>query len=883
MAQKWQPDAEKLAYIQNMLAEAMKSDSTVQQRVTQQFNSFISEYPDAILYLTYTLLDDTSPPQLRTMAGAVLTGQVRHAFPQLDHQSKAYMQSTLPTALGHPQPVVRKMATNTIAAMSAHIDLGVWEELSTVIGQAVMGQLPQAEKGVFACLVQLAEDQGAALSHSPLAEPLIPPLLAQVQPQAPFRTEALSVFREMAKHMPHPLSARLQDLLQAVFTTAATSDLAEEVPAASVALYRLICCLLYERPGALEANMDNVVELMLSRTEQAVSDSRVLGIVSREIMEFWVAFTDEQKLPHRFLPPHLPRIFSLLEKGTAFDEIERDLLEEADRAAGEGGGVSRGVSSSGQRELEEAQGRWTLRKVSLLVTENLSVEFPDQLSSHLLATGAARLDASRPWWEREAYLSQMGALGPSALSNAPPAQRASIVRMLLDIAKDATVPSPLRAVSVWSLSRLHPLVIELGQGAVEETIHAYVSCMRSRSAREAKYGCTSVAFLIADAPQVLPTFTGNLIELVRELFESYAPSNMVNLYDILQTLSQTPASPVRSDPAIQSSLASILAQQLPVLMAQMEEPDSRTLLVHCTETLQILLQNAVQVAPTTRQLARQAEEALFAAFYRAMGIIHSLPDQPHLWPDLEVHEVQINCLSEIYRALGTEEATALLVPKRDQLIGSIIVALNTVQPNLLDFTFGLSGELCQLIPPLADVLGPQLIDPIYAALHLLHLPNVINNALWLFGVLISRGSSATGDNVNFEMVVRQIKDLLEDQFTDSLLRTNAAITLSKIGLVNPAIASEVFLEVAHSVCAELSALEPGEPDRRTAFMGLSSVVYSCGPSLEPMLPCILAAVASWEPQNTDPELVAAMRRCLEPFGDLRRFSRHYDRVMMLLS
>jgi hypothetical protein len=189
-AAAWQPSAEGLGQLVQLLTSSQLADNRTHRAIQQQLTAF-NAIPDFNNYLTYIFfaLHD-QPGAVRQMAGLVLKNNVKEHWDELHPSVQEYVKQGVLSCVGSPEPYLRLTAGTCVTTIAYTAGLAAWSELvPTLLGMldgahdtAGGDRARDTAEGAMAALSKICEDSCEALATQTESQPLLGPLLATLIP-----------------------------------------------------------------------------------------------------------------------------------------------------------------------------------------------------------------------------------------------------------------------------------------------------------------------------------------------------------------------------------------------------------------------------------------------------------------------------------------------------------------------------------------------------------------------------------------------------------------------------------------------------------------------------------------------------------------------------
>ncbi|KAA1084458.1 hypothetical protein PGT21_028445 [Puccinia graminis f. sp. tritici] len=349
----WIPQPDGLAQLLTCLRNSDSADTTIQQSVTKQLDSF-NEVPDYNSYLAYIL---SSMPQedarVRSVAGLILKNNLRRLPypnpillqdptrtnnttsssqnnsnpPSLtgSQQTLEYVKSSVLSSglLSDPVPMLRATAGTLISTIVMQFGPESWPQALQTLIELTEANEPLGKEGAFSTLSKICEDVPRKLEHMQIngirvLDIMIPRLINHLKNPSDSRIRAyalicLNPFIQTGGD--GSLTDNLQSYVEALFLSA--SDRSPEV---RKNVCSALVSLLSSNPDVLIPNLSQTVDFMLYSTQETDEG------VALEACEFWLAFGEDIRLKN-YLAGYLEKIVPVLLKGMIYSEEDLLILD----------------------------------------------------------------------------------------------------------------------------------------------------------------------------------------------------------------------------------------------------------------------------------------------------------------------------------------------------------------------------------------------------------------------------------------------------------------------------------------------------------------------------------------------------------------------------
>jgi len=138
-AAAWQPSAEGLGQLLQLLTSSQSADNQTHRAIQQQLTSFnaIADFNNYLTYIFSVLHDQ--PGAVRQMAGLVLKNNVRDHWDELHDSVQAYIKAGVLACVGAPAPFLRQTAGTCVTTIAYAAGLAAWPELVPTLLRMIDG------------------------------------------------------------------------------------------------------------------------------------------------------------------------------------------------------------------------------------------------------------------------------------------------------------------------------------------------------------------------------------------------------------------------------------------------------------------------------------------------------------------------------------------------------------------------------------------------------------------------------------------------------------------------------------------------------------------------------------------------------------------------
>lgn len=862
----------------------------------------MSQIPDYANYcvLVLTALNNEELTT-RSVAGLILKNHIFYHNDRISPESYEYVKQAIIPALSLPQDLLRRTATQVVSMLMTILTPQGWPQGLSTLGELMASSNIDQAEGAFSSLAKICEDIPRELEQCEIngvkpIDILIPKFIEATQhPDARVRMHALNCLNQFVQIGSLALQNHIDAFLAALFKRASDES-------ANVRRYvcQALVLILSVRPDKLIPEMDNVVEYMLYSTQDKDDD------VSLEACEFWLQFAEEPSLKDK-LRPYLAKVAPVLLKGMVYNELDLLMLggDEDDAAVPDraedikprhyGGGTHRnehlddaaatngGPSATGKSRAaieaqdddeddyddddddedddEDAVSEWNLRKCSAAALDVMAVTFADELLEILLPYLKERL-FSQDWLQRECGILALGAVAEGCIRGIQP-HLSTLVPFLINSLKD---PKPLvRSITCWTLGRYSSWCVtsespEHQQQFFVPAVEGLLSMVLDNNKRVQEAGCSAFATLEEEAGRSLEPFLEPVLKTLVLAFDKYQQKNLLILYDALGTLADSVGSALN-----QPEFVNIVMPPLIAKWQSLHDSDPDLIpLLECMSSVTIAI--GAGFAPYSPPV-----------FQRCVGIVHdnlaaaeaelAKPAGEQDVPDRTFIIVALDLLSGLTQGLNTA-VRDLVGGAQPSLLPLLGHCITNVEAPVRQSAYALLGDLAiscfDLLKPFLPALMPELIRQIEPEPKMENV-SVCNNAAWAAGeIALQYGADPELTQWVDELIQRLVPVLLSTKSVKSLSE-NAAVTIGRVGLVQPQLVAphlEVFFE---SWCQALWDIKDND-EKDSAFRGLCEMIQVNPNGAAKGFVYFCNAVVRWSTPSA--ELNDMFRKILTGFRDM---------------
>ncbi|POW17823.1 hypothetical protein PSHT_06262 [Puccinia striiformis] len=599
----WVPQPEGLAQLLTCLRNSDSGDTTIQQSVTKQLDSF-NEVPDYNCYLAYILsrmLQEDA--RVRSVAGLILKNNLRrlplHQNPILlqdpsgannpatvtppaafiaSQQTLEYVKSAVLGSglLSDPVPMLRATAGTVISVIVMQFGPESWPEALQTLIELTEADEPLGKEGAFSTLSKICEDVPRKLEQMQIngirvLDIMIPRLINHLKTSTDSR---IRLMPDLSQPFHSNWWGWQSDRQLTIIPSDHSPEVRKNVCSALVSL-------LSSNPDVLIPNLSQTVDFMLYSTQE--SDESV----ALEACEFWLAFGEDVRLKD-YLATYLAKIVPVLLKGMIYSEEDLLILDNDEEdetvpdreqdikprfygakmqeimtinGAGEDENEDSEIDDEGDSDEDDLYAEWNLRKCSAAALDVMAVNFENNLLDYLLPTLKEYL--FQPKWEhKEAAILALGAIAEGCLNGMEP-HLSTLVPLLLDALKDRK--ALVRSITCWTLGRYSSWIIVPGATSDEHkqtvflpVMEGLLTCVLDKNKRVQEAGCSAFATLEEEAGDELEPYLLPILSSLVTAFRKYQHKNLLILYDALGTLADSVGSSLAKPELLQVLMPSLI-------------------------------------------------------------------------------------------------------------------------------------------------------------------------------------------------------------------------------------------------------------------------------------------------------------------------------------
>ncbi|BGO92978.1 hypothetical protein NBRC10512_004199 [Rhodotorula toruloides] len=870
----WTPSPEGLQELLSCLRSSGSPDTKVQQQTQERLESF-NEIPGYNSYLVYILTQMPGEDvTVRSMAGLLLKNNIRMRLELFESDVVAYVQANIFTAIGDSTSMIRNTVSTVIDTLLVELGPEKWTEGLSKLMELADSDDQLAQEGAFNALDKLCQDIPKRLEQLEVGgqrplDYMIPKFLTHIDsPYPKIRNFALSCAIQFISPDNNALTLHLEPFVVALFKHA-TDD--------SVDVRKTVCQalvqLLATRPDVLVPHMASVVEFMLYSTQDTTNEE-----VALEACEFWLTFAEDPELVNQ-LRPYLPKVVPVLLQSMVYSEDDillldteeddaavpdkasdikphllsskahtNERLEDAERANGQGGHMSRERAEDDEDEEEddddeydedeEAYTEWNLRKCSAAALDVMAVAFEAELLEVLLPYLKEKL-FSQDWLDRESGILALGAIAEGCITGIEP-HLPILMNFLVNSLNDK---KPLvRSIACWTIGRYSSWTIK-EDATAEHKQQYFVPAMEGllrmcldNNKRVQEAGCSAFATLEEEAGPELEPFLGSILSNLVYAFNKYQQKNLLILYDAIGTLADAVGSSLNNQAYIDILMPPLIAKWGAL---GDQDPDLIPLL-ECMSSV------VIAIGPGFAQYAQPVFNRCISIVKQSLIEFQQYQQDPINYdePDKTFLIVSLDLLSGLTQGLNTA-ITQLYSQSDPPVLTLLSLCLQHPDAPVRQSSYALLGDTAiscfPILKPTLAQFMPVLISHIDVEPRLAEV-SVCNNAAWAAGEIALQAGSDMEQWVN-PLMERLVPILLSSKAARSLTE-NSAVTIGRLAIVCPQLVAPHLEVFVSAWCQALADIKDNE-EKDSAFRGICAAIQVNPNGISAAFGYFLNAVARW--------------------------------------
>ncbi|KIJ51420.1 hypothetical protein M422DRAFT_158398 [Sphaerobolus stellatus SS14] len=834
MITPWVPEPAGLQEVLETLRSSEQThDREIQRTTTIKLDQF-TKVPEYVGYLAHILANMTQESEfLRSSAGYILknrAGLLLKAPPN----TAAYAKEAVLMAFRDPRSMIRKVTGQVIVAFLGVLEPKNWTEALTVLVHSLDSPQLEEQESAFDALEKACQDFPRKLDVEmngtrPLDFMVPKFLVLSEHPNAKIRSHAIGSLSQLIHIQSQSLYAHIDNFIACLFKRASDDD-------AEVRKHvcQALVLLLAFRAEKLAPEMSNVAEYMLYSTRDKDDE------VALEACDFWLTFAEEPDL-EIYLRPLLPKVAFALLDCMVYSENDLEWVyaddddahvpdKQTDIKPRHYGGKDHGfdhVSEAGGSELDEFEDdddfddeigtEWNVRKCAAAAFDVLATRFGGELMDVSLPALKEKL-WSQDWLQRECGILALGAMAEGCIDVIVP-HLPVLVPYLINMLND---PKPLvRSITCWTLGRYASWIAQVSSDEHRATyfvptVEGLLRMVLDNNKRVQEAGCSAFSTLEEEAGAELEPYLEPILRNLVFAFDKYQAKNLLILYDAVGTLADAVGRAL-SNPQYVEILMPPLLRRWAKLKDDLED---------LVPLLECLASVTIAIGPSFAEYSGPIYERCTAIVQEQLLQYQAFQQNPELEePDKDILVVTIDLLSGLIQGLGMQ-VKLLLDSSNPSLFTLVGVCLKHPQPSVRQSSYALIGDMAVQCFDLLRPYMPQIMPDIVSQLYPDPKPEEVsacNNAAWCVGEIALRyGQDPVFAQWVPGLLHRLVPCLLQPKAPRSL-QENAAVTIGRIGLVQPETVAPQLEVFAEQWCQALMEIRDNE-EKDSAFRGFCTLV-----------------------------------------------------------
>jgi len=824
----WQPDPTSLNQLIDLLSKAQSPDSTVQQMVYTQLQSF-NAIPDFNNYLIYIFATPDLPQSniyMRNQSGLYLKNNILNSNNNITPEIIARAKEASIQTLVDTDKMIRLTSGTIISTIINIYGLESWPEILPGLDKLLDHPEAYVVEASINALEKICEDNTRQLnedSNKPLFY-MIPKIIKLFDsPSAKVRRDAIKCINHFITTNSEALNANINNYVQALYQRTNDTD-----PEVRKYLCQSLVNILDVYPNQLIPEIKNVVGFMLYCTNDEDES------VALEACEFWIVFAEKYEMA-QYIEPFLPKIVQILLKSMVYSEEEIDMLEQDDNnqdteqdirpmhhksknAHGMGEEKDDEEDEEEEDDDDEYAYEWNLRKCAAFTLDEFASIYSNNLLEILLPPLQEKLN-SPDWKDNECAILALGAIAEGCGDRMEP----YLPEMMKFLIQNLSNQKPLvRSITCWTLSRYCNWGMTYQEGGNKiffiPIVEGILNNLLDNSKRVQEASCSALITLIEESNGDLIQFMNPIIEKLGQAFNIYQSRNLLILYNAIGTLAESFGEAINTQEFI-----NLIMQPL-VKRWTMLNDDDRDLfpLLECLSYIAIgmgqgFLPFALQI---WKRCLTLIETTVHMAEASANGVIDDYVDKDFI-------VVSLDLLSGIVQGLGSN-ATQVIEPTRDGFLSILFYCMKDSMADVQQSAYALLGDLAinvfQYIKPHLDEIFTDVVNETIPNEDRLCISSAVyNNAVWATGEIAIKNGADTAPYVS--KLLENFIPLIQADYSPTNLKENLAITLGRLGLVCNNLVAPYLEHFFKPWCAALRSTADNE-EKVSSFLGMCDLIQA---------------------------------------------------------
>ncbi|KRY16037.1 Transportin-1 [Trichinella patagoniensis] len=888
---EFQPQADELAQVLELLKQSQISDTAVQREVQKKLEE-LKKIPTFSYYLLYVLTRMTDEQQVtRSLGGLILKNNIHAAWSTYTDEAKRYVKAECVHALGESNQMVRTTVDVVIASILSQESIHAWPDLVVKLLDQLHSDQDQVVVSAFSVVQKICEDsafyqvEDREYALRTLMPALVGLLLHQNVKVRLMCLQSVNFFLGIrSPFLDHFIDDRF---LARLFNC--MNDSEQSIHDCLCQALSLLCNLYFNK---LTNYMPTVARYILHRTSDSVEHTAL------EACEFWLTLAEEPANCREVVRPYLAELIPVLVRRMRYSEqdlrnmkadLECDELipdraediqprfrrskpQQQQQDANSMSNVDDGINNIHSSNVDandhnnddddddddsvsgcdfsvDASSEWNVRKGSAATLDVLSNVFRDELLPHLLPILDGDL-FQQDWLVKEAAILALGAVAEGCANGMAP-HLPTLVPYLIGCLNDSK--ALVRSITCWTLSRYGHWILQFpNERHFEQLLKELLGRLLDVNKRVQEAACSAFATLEEEANFELVPYLNEVVQTLCAAFEKYQAKNLLILYDAVGTLAESIGTCL-AKPELVDAL-------MPPLMAKWNRTDDtereRYSLLECMASVVVALQDnflpySTSVFSRCVHLISCNVETTTADLMLGSGS-GSGSDNIVSVPSTQGVEVggqdfviaSLDLLSGMVETLGQQLISLVAHYNLVELVKRTSLDQSS---EVRQSSFALVGDLARTCWPLVEphvmyfltVLGRNL-EP--------HQVSVCNNAIWALGELAMKMGESLLPHAR--TLCRPLVAILNRPHTSKTLLENAAITVGRFGVHCSTEVAPQLSEILLPWCLSMRNLRDNE-EKESAFCGLCRMVIVNPDAVVPHFAYLCDAFASWSSPKTE--------------------------------
>ncbi|XP_003378481.1 transportin-1 [Trichinella spiralis] len=312
-AAEFQPQADELAQVLELLKQSQISDNAVQREVQKKLEE-LKKIPTFSYYLLYVLTRMTDEQQVtRSLGGLILKNNIHAAWSTYTDEAKRYVKAECVHALGESNQMVRTTVDVVIASILSQESIHAWPDLVVKLLDQLHSDQDQVVVGAFSVVQKICEDsafyqvEDREYALRTLMPALVGLLLHQNVKVRLMCLQSVNFFLGIrSPFLDHFIDDRF---LARLFNC--MNDSEQSIHDCLCQALSLLCNLYFNK---LTNYMPTVARYILHRTSDSVEHTAL------EACEFWLTLAEEPANCREVVRPYLAELIPVLVRRMRYSE-----------------------------------------------------------------------------------------------------------------------------------------------------------------------------------------------------------------------------------------------------------------------------------------------------------------------------------------------------------------------------------------------------------------------------------------------------------------------------------------------------------------------------------------------------------------------------------